>query len=102
MQAAGELRQLMTDELNASTLSVPKLVEQWRQGDQDAATALYNRYQSRLLMLVSGHLNEKAAPSIGCRGACAIDHEVGFSRNQRTRHRLRDETGFWKWLVTSP
>jgi len=90
----------MQDENRDATVNVPQLVEQWRQGDQDAATLLYNRYQNRLLLLVSGHLNDKLRRRLDPDELVQSIMKSAFRVTSEQDIGCHDETGFWKWLVT--
>ncbi|MDZ4852536.1 MAG: sigma-70 family RNA polymerase sigma factor [Pirellulaceae bacterium] len=90
----------MSQEIKDSTVNVPALVDQWRAGDQDAATALYNRYQNRLLMLVSGHLSDKLRRRLDPDELVQSIMKSAFRVTSEQDIGCHDETGFWKWLVT--
>jgi len=90
----------MDDEIKVSAGDVPKLVDQWRQGDHDAAEQLYNRYQNRLLMLVSGHLNDKLRRRLDPDELVQSIMKSAFRVTSEQDIGCHDETGFWKWLVT--
>lgn len=90
----------MSHEIKDSTANVPLLVEQWRRGDQDAAKALYNRYQNRLLMLVSGHLNDRLRRRLDPDELVQSIMKSAFRVTKEQDIGCHDETGFWKWLVT--
>ena len=93
-------RPRMSQEIKDSTVNVPALVDQWRTGDQDAATALYNRYQNRLLMLVSGHLSDKLRRRLDPDELVQSIMKSAFRVTSQQDIGCQDETGFWKWLVT--
>ncbi len=82
------------------TTDVPQLVERWRLGDQDAATQLYERYQHRLLLLVSGHLNERLQRRMDANELVQSIMKSAFRVTSQKDIGCQDESGFWKWLVT--
>lgn len=93
-------RRPMTNNEKDSTANVPELVNQWRAGDQDAATELYNRYQNRLMMLVSGHLNDKMRRRVDPDELVQSIMKSAFRVTSEKDIGCLDESGFWKWLVT--
>ncbi len=90
----------MNDHDKDAITDVPQLVQQWRQGDQEAATLLYNRYQNRLLMLVSGHLSEKLSRRLEAEDLVISTFRSAFRVTSQQDIQYQDEQGFWKWLVT--
>lgn len=90
----------MNDELKATSVDVPQLIEQWRQGDHDAAEALYNRYQSRLLLLVSGRLSDRLRRRVDPNDLVQSILKSAFRVTSEKDIGCANESGFWKWLVT--
>lgn len=83
-----------------SSVNVPKLIEAWRNGDQQAADAIFNRYQSRLLMLVSGKLNERLKKRLDPEDLVMSIMRSAFRVTAQKDVGFQDESGFWKWLTT--
>lgn len=84
----------------AEDAAVPELVKRWKDGDQDAAAELFRRYQQRLLRLVESHLNEKFRSRLGADELLNSIFGSAFRVTRQGALEFRDETGFWKWLVT--
>ncbi len=83
-----------------SSVNIPKLIEAWRNGDQQAADVIFHRYQSRLLMLVSGKLNERLKKRLDPEDLVMSIMRSAFRVTAQKDVGFRDETGFWKWLTT--
>ncbi len=90
----------MKDDPKDATVNVLQLVELWRQGDQEAATRLYDRYQSRLLLLVNGRLNDRLRRRLDPEELVQSIMKSAFRVTSEQDIGCRDETGFWKWLVS--
>lgn len=83
-----------------SSINVPELIEAWRNGDQQAADEIFNRYQSRLLMLVSGKLNERLKKRLDPEDLVMSIMRSAFRVTAQKDVGFQDESGFWKWLTT--
>lgn len=83
-----------------SSVNVPELIEAWRRGDQQAADQIFNRYQSRLLMLVSGKLNERLKKRLDPEDLVMSIMRSAFRETAQKDVGFQDESGFWKWLTT--
>ena len=77
-----------------------QLIARWRDGDENAATELFNRYQKRLFPLVASKLSERMKRRMDPEDmVMSIMRSVFRMTGEQTRS-FSDERGFWKWFVT--
>ena len=77
-----------------------ELVENWRSGDEDAATALYERYLQKLLRLVGHHLASRFNPRLDPEDVVQSVFKSLFRRARDGDFEFQDDEDFWKLLLT--
>lgn len=90
----------MTSEKHLENASGPELVEAWRNGDQLAAEAIFERYQSRLIQVVGNKLSHKLRSRLDPEDVLMSTMRSVFRMTAQKDMVFQDETGFWKWLLT--
>lgn len=88
------------DSTNSDSVNVPSLLEAWRNGDHRAAEVIFDRYQARLLRLVSGKLNERLRKRLDPEDLVLSIMRSAFRKTAASDEGFKDETGFWKWLTS--
>jgi RNA polymerase sigma-70 factor, ECF subfamily len=77
-----------------------ELIDNWRDGDGDAATVLYQRYLQKLLNLVGQHLSAKFNPRFDPEDVVQSVFKSLFRRAQKGDFTFEDDGDFWKLLLT--
>ena len=80
--------------------SSAKLVERWRQGDQDAAAELFRRYASRLIALARSRLTGKLAHRVDPEDVVQSVYRSFFSNVLDDRYDVERGGDLWRLLVT--
>lgn len=76
------------------------LLERWRGGDQQAATALFERYASRLIALAQRHLNERLGRRLDPEDVIQSVFNSFFVRTRDGAFILDESGELWRLLVT--
>jgi len=76
------------------------LVEQWRQGDQQAAAALFQRYASRLITLARNRLPAKLSARVDPEDVVQSVYRSFFARARSGRYDLQRGGDLWRLLMT--
>ena len=87
---------IMTD----AELTDAQLVERWREGDEDAATILHERYLARLLNLVGRHLANKFNSRLDPDDVVQSVFRSIFRLTREGRFEFEGDGDFWKLLLT--
>jgi RNA polymerase sigma-70 factor, ECF subfamily len=77
-----------------------QLVKRWRKGDQDAATALFERYVERLTQLVGAKLSSKMNARVDPDDIAQSAFKSMFRRVREGDFEFGDDRAFWQLLVT--
>jgi RNA polymerase sigma factor (sigma-70 family) len=77
-----------------------ELMENWRRGDEAAATVLYQRYLQKLLNLVGQHLSRKFNPRFDPEDVVQSVFHSLFRRARAGDFTFQDDADFWKLLLT--
>jgi len=81
-------------------LSDAELVQRWREGDQQAATILHERYLTRLLNLVGRHLADKFNSRLDPDDVVQSVFRSIFRLTREGRFEFEGDSDFWKLLLT--
>lgn len=76
------------------------LVDRWREGDQDAATELYERYFEQLINIISGNLMERYQSHFDSEDVLMSAFRTVLVRVTNGEFRFEDDDDVWKLLVT--
>jgi RNA polymerase sigma-70 factor (ECF subfamily) len=76
------------------------LLERWRDGDQRAATELFERYASRLIALAQRHLNERLGRRLDAEDVVQSVFNSFFVRTRDGAFILEENGELWRLLVT--
>jgi RNA polymerase sigma-70 factor (ECF subfamily) len=76
------------------------LVDRWRDGDDFAATELYERYFERLMRVVSSHLLGRYQKRVEPEDVLQSAFRTVFRRISEGEFRFEDDADIWKLLVT--
>ena len=85
---------------HVSRIEATDLIEQWRDGDSDAATKLYELYCERLMRVVSGQLLERYQQQIDPEDVLQTAFRTFFGRVSEGEFAFEDDKDVWKLLVT--
>jgi RNA polymerase sigma factor (sigma-70 family) len=77
-----------------------RLVARWRQGDQDAARELFERYADRLIALARGRLSTRLAQRIDPEDVVQSVYRSFFADTREGRYHLERGGDLWRLLVT--
>ncbi|OAI38639.1 hypothetical protein AYO40_06465 [Planctomycetaceae bacterium SCGC AG-212-D15] len=77
-----------------------KLVERWRQGDQDAAAALFRRYAERLIGLARSRLSARLNGRVDPEDVVQSAFRSFFVETREGRHDFEHGGDLWRLLVT--
>ncbi len=77
-----------------------QLVKKWRKGDEDAATALFQRYVERLTQLVGAKLSKKLNARLDPDDIAQSAFKSMFRRVREGDFEFGDDRAFWQLLVT--
>jgi RNA polymerase sigma factor (sigma-70 family) len=97
---SGTNDQSMPREPQAMENEAKLLVEQWRQGDQDAASKLYAQYFERLMRIVSGQLLQSYQQQVEPEDVLQSAFGTVFKRISNGDFRFENDQDVWKLLVT--
>jgi RNA polymerase sigma factor (sigma-70 family) len=75
------------------------LLEQWRKGEQQAATVLFDRYAERLIALAASRLPERLTPLVGAEDVVQSVFKSFFDAAGKGRYLLQDQGDLWRLLV---
>jgi RNA polymerase sigma factor (sigma-70 family) len=76
------------------------LLNRWREGDQQAATALFERYASRLIALAQRHLNDRLGRRLDAEDVVQSVFNSFFVRTRDGAFMLQETGELWRLLVT--
>lgn len=76
------------------------LVARWRDGDQDAATQLFERYADRLVSLAQSRLPARLAPRVDAEDVVQSVYRSFFAGARAGRYELERGGDLWRLLVT--
>ena len=76
------------------------LLERWREGDQQAATELFERYANRLIGLAQRHLNERLGRRLDAEDVVQSVFNSFFVRTRDGAFILEESGELWRLLVT--
>ena len=76
------------------------LVERWRDGDQQAATALYEQYFEQLMHIISGNLMERYQNHYDSEDVLISAFRTVLTRVSKGEFKFEDDDDVWKLLVT--
>ncbi|MBW3542317.1 MAG: sigma-70 family RNA polymerase sigma factor [Planctomycetes bacterium] len=85
----------MTDGPNAA-----ELVHRWREGDEAAATALYERYAQKLMTLIGRHIARRFNSRFDADDVAQSVFGSLFRRTRDGHFQFEDDGDFWKLLLT--
>lgn len=77
-----------------------ELIDNWRGGDGDAATVLYQRYLQKLLNLIGLHLSARFNPRFDAEDVAQSVFKSLFRRAEGGEFTFGDDADFWKLLLT--
>ncbi len=77
-----------------------ELVERWRDGDQDAASQLYQRYVERLSGIVRGQISDRLRARTDADDVLQSACRSFFRRVQEGQFQFDEDEDVWKLLVT--
>src|SRR5262245_48945137 len=75
------------------------LLARWRDGDQQAATDLYQRYADRLIALARNYLSAKVAPRLDAEDVVQSVVRSFFHRARAGRFAVDQSDELWRLLV---
>ena len=84
----------MTDERSGD------LIARWREGDQQAADELFNRYADRLVALARGQLSAKLSPRIDPEDIVQSAYRCFFADTRKGNYRVDRGGDLWHLLVS--
>lgn len=76
------------------------LVNRWREGDEDAATALYEQYFGKLMHIVTGHLTQSYKKQVDPEDVLQSAFGTVFRRISKGEFSFESDGDVWKLLVT--
>jgi RNA polymerase sigma-70 factor (ECF subfamily) len=76
------------------------LLDRWREGDQQAATELFERYANRLVGLAKLHLNERLGRRLDAEDVVQSVFNSFFVRTRDGAFLLKESGELWRLLVT--
>jgi RNA polymerase sigma factor (sigma-70 family) len=76
------------------------LVNRWREGDEDAAKALYEQYFAKLMHIVSGHLTQSYKKQVDPEDVLQSAFGTVFRRISNGEFSFESDGDVWKLLVT--
>jgi RNA polymerase sigma factor (sigma-70 family) len=76
-----------------------QLIERWKQGDQQAASALWDRYMERLLGLVNQRLASRYRSRFGASDVCQSALRSMLRRVQGDEYSFEHDGGVWSLLA---
>ena len=88
--------------MSAATLSDHDLVDQYRAGDQLAATALYHKYAHRLLALAKSRCGRQFAGRFDPEDVVQAVFVALFSKLDYEQETLPDRGDLWGLLINGP
>lgn len=91
---------MSTADPHLSQMADADLVALLRDGNEDAATELYNRYLIKLMNLVGQHLARKFNPRLGAEDVVQSVFRSMFRLTQEGRFEFEGDGDFWKLLLT--
>ena len=77
-----------------------KLVAQWRAGDQQAATELFQRYAGRLVALARGRLSHRVRRHLDPEDVVQSVYRIFYAQSREGRYDLQCGGDLWQLLVT--
>lgn len=102
--SAGDLEQLrFTNQTKSEHVMEDEpiaLVERWRDGDEEAATTLYQLYVDRLMQIVSNHLLSSYQKQVEPEDVLQSAFGTVFRRLRNGRFEFDSDADVWKLLVT--
>jgi RNA polymerase sigma-70 factor (ECF subfamily) len=76
------------------------LLARWREGDQQAATELFQRYAERLIALANSRLSARLTPRVGGEDVVQSVYCSFFAGARDGRYVLQESGDLWRLLVT--
>lgn len=80
--------------------TAPELIQRWRDGDQQAAEILVDRYHGKLLRMVANRVNQRLQVKIDPEEVVQSIMKSAFLATRKKDIGFQNETGFWKWLTS--
>jgi RNA polymerase sigma factor (sigma-70 family) len=77
-----------------------QLLARWQKGDQQAATQLFQRYASRLVLLAKSQLSVKLAQRVDPEDVVQSVYRSFFVESRKGRYQLEHGGDLWQLLVT--
>jgi RNA polymerase sigma factor (sigma-70 family) len=85
--------------MNTIDTTSKQLIERWKQGDQQAASALWDRYMERLLGLVNERLANRYRSRFGASDVCQSALRSMLRRVQGDEYSFEHDGGVWSLLA---
>lgn len=76
------------------------LVNRWREGDEEAANALYEQYFAKLMPIVTGHVGQSIQPEFDPEDVLQSAFCTVFRRISKGEFTFGSDRDVWKLLVT--